>query len=129
MQSSLTSAAAALSFVHAAPVAAAESSGRKRFKLKYAPHFGMFQNHVGEDPVEQIRFMADQGFQAIEDNGMGLGHEHTRTRGVGLIGMRERAQSLAGAFAIGARPGGGTRIHVTIPLPASVEEVSHALAG
>lgn len=40
------------------------------FKLKYAPHFGMFKNHAGDDPVEQIKFMADEGFTALEDNGM-----------------------------------------------------------
>lgn len=41
-----------------------------KFKLKYAPHFGMFKNHAGEDLVDQLRFMADQGFMALEDNGL-----------------------------------------------------------
>jgi hydroxypyruvate isomerase len=40
------------------------------FKLKYAPHDGMFANHAGKDFLDQIRFMRDQGFMAIEDNGM-----------------------------------------------------------
>ncbi len=40
------------------------------FKLNYAPHDGMFKNHSGENFVDQIKFMADQGFRAIEDNGM-----------------------------------------------------------
>src|SRR5690625_4674661 len=40
------------------------------FKLKYAPHFGMFRNHAGNDPVDQINFMADLGFRGLEDNGM-----------------------------------------------------------
>ncbi|MDZ7694059.1 MAG: TIM barrel protein [Balneolaceae bacterium] len=40
------------------------------FNLKYAPHFGMFRHHAGDDPIDQIKFMADQGFTAIEDNGM-----------------------------------------------------------
>ena len=38
------------------------------FKLKYAPHFGMFTNHAGEDLIDQIRFMHDEGFTALEDN-------------------------------------------------------------
>ncbi len=42
---------------------------RRPFRLKYAPHLGMFRHHA-EDPLEQIRFMADQGFTAFEDNGM-----------------------------------------------------------
>ena len=40
------------------------------FKLKYAPHFGIFQNAAGKDPVDQLKFAADQGFTAWEDNGM-----------------------------------------------------------
>ena len=41
-----------------------------RFTLKYAPHIGMFENSAGPDPLDQIRFMADAGFRAFEDNGM-----------------------------------------------------------
>ncbi|MEZ5277283.1 MAG: TIM barrel protein [Opitutaceae bacterium] len=41
-----------------------------QFRLKYAPHFGMFENHAGKDLVDQVRFMADQGFSAMEDNDM-----------------------------------------------------------
>lgn len=40
------------------------------FKLKYASHLGMFKNHAGDDPIDQLNFMADQGFTAFEDNGM-----------------------------------------------------------
>jgi hydroxypyruvate isomerase len=40
------------------------------FKLNYAPHDGMFKNHAGENFIDQIKFMADQGFRAIEDNGL-----------------------------------------------------------
>jgi len=47
-----------------------ESSNAVQFKLKYAPHFGMFKNSAGEDLIDQIRFMADQGFTAFEDNGL-----------------------------------------------------------
>ena len=44
--------------------------GKNKFKLDYAPHIGMFQNSAGKDPIDQLKFMADQGFTAIEDNGM-----------------------------------------------------------
>jgi len=40
------------------------------FHLKYAPHFGMFEAHAGKDLVDQLKFGADQGFTAWEDNGM-----------------------------------------------------------
>jgi len=40
------------------------------FKLKYAPHFGMFRESAGRDLIDQLKFIADQGFRAFEDNGM-----------------------------------------------------------
>lgn len=42
------------------------------FNLKYAPHIGMFKHHVGDDPIDQLNFMADQGFTAFEDNRLRL---------------------------------------------------------
>ena len=42
----------------------------KGYKLNYAPHLGMFENSAGNDPIDQINFMADNGFNAFEDNGM-----------------------------------------------------------
>jgi len=43
---------------------------KHHFKLKYAPHFGMFRENAGEDLLDQLQFMADAGFTAMEDNGM-----------------------------------------------------------
>jgi len=40
------------------------------FKLKYAPGFGMFRQHAGQDPVDNIKFCYDQGFRAMFDNGL-----------------------------------------------------------
>ncbi|MFC1508283.1 hydroxypyruvate isomerase family protein [Candidatus Omnitrophota bacterium] len=45
-------------------------SGKRTFKLNYAPHFGMFKENTGSDFLDQLQFMADQGFTAFEDNGM-----------------------------------------------------------
>ncbi|GLR15666.1 hydroxypyruvate isomerase family protein [Portibacter lacus] len=45
-------------------------NAKHNFKMKYAPHLGMFKNHAGDDPVDQINFMAEMGFRAFEDNGM-----------------------------------------------------------
>ena len=47
-----------------------QSAPKRSFQLKYAPHFGMFQQSAGPDLVDQLKFMHDQGFTAIEDNGM-----------------------------------------------------------
>ncbi|RIV18936.1 xylose isomerase [Fibrisoma montanum] len=51
---------------HSQPASLAKNS----FKLKYAPHFGMFENSAGKDLIDQLKFMADMGFTALEDNGM-----------------------------------------------------------
>ena len=48
-----------------------------QYNLNYAPHLGMFRNHVGNNPIDQLNFMADKGFRAFEDNDM-------RKREVGL---------------------------------------------
>src|ERR1700731_1375132 len=42
----------------------------KPFKLNYAFHDGMFKYSAGKDFSDQIRYGYDQGFLAIEDNGM-----------------------------------------------------------
>jgi len=41
-----------------------------KFNLRFAPHDGMFKAHAGEDILDQIRWAADHGFTAWEDNGM-----------------------------------------------------------
>jgi hydroxypyruvate isomerase len=43
---------------------------KNNFKLLYAPHFGMFKNHAGENHIDQLNFMNEVGFRALEDNGM-----------------------------------------------------------
>ena len=50
--------------------AAARPAAKFDYHLKYAPHFGMFKNSAGDDLIDQLKFMADQGFTAMEDNGM-----------------------------------------------------------
>jgi len=41
-----------------------------KYNLNYAPHLGMFRHSAGDDPIDQLNFMADQGFAAFEDNNM-----------------------------------------------------------
>jgi hydroxypyruvate isomerase len=67
-------AAAALSLAGPGSAAAsfqtAASSKPGKFKLKYAPSFGMFKEHSGDDPIAQIKFASDEGFTAMFDNGI-----------------------------------------------------------
>ena len=65
--------------IMAAPafLGSAKASGMKKpadavtpFKLKYAPGLGMFRQHAGQDPIDNIKFCHDQGFRAVFDNGL-----------------------------------------------------------
>jgi two-component system sensor histidine kinase UhpB len=53
----------------------------------------------------------------IEDDGHGpAATSGAATRGLGVIGMRERAQSLSGTFTLEEGQNGGTRVAVHLPL-------------
>ena len=62
--------AAAMGLAATGTARAAAATTKRRFKLNYAPHFGMFRHHAGNDPLDQLQFMSDEGFTALEDNGM-----------------------------------------------------------
>jgi hydroxypyruvate isomerase len=59
-----------MSAFNAAAATETKKSNRAQFNLKYAPGFGTFTEHAGTDLIDQIRFMHDQGFRAIFDNGL-----------------------------------------------------------
>lgn len=63
-------AAAGMGFPIAGMAGETRSSNAAQFKLRYAPGFGMFKEHAGNDPIDQIKFIHDQGFRAIFDNGL-----------------------------------------------------------
>ncbi len=50
--------------------ATAQTNPSSHFKLNYAPSPGMFKNLAGNDLFDQIKFIHDQGFGAIFDNGL-----------------------------------------------------------
>jgi hydroxypyruvate isomerase len=64
--------AAGLASVAGSALAAEESAAPagKPFKLKYAPSIDLFKQLAGDDMVDRIRFMHDQGFGAMFDNGL-----------------------------------------------------------
>lgn len=68
-----------------------QPSAPRRFKLRYAPHFGMFTAHAGDDLVSQLDFMAAEGFTALEDNGMRarpVADQERIARAMQRLGMR-----------------------------------------
>jgi signal transduction histidine kinase len=57
---------------------------------------------------------------AIGDDGSGF-DTAAHGGGMGLLGMRERAELLGGRLAVESRPGSGTRICAEIPLDLSAK--------
>ena len=51
----------------------------------------------------------------VEDHGAGLGGPRAR-QGLGLVTMRERAGLVGGTLALDPRPGGGTLVHLSVPV-------------
>ena len=99
---------AAFSAAAAAPLAPAlaQSQAQKpapaaggKFRLKFAPHISMFEASAGKDPLDQVRFMADQGFTAFEDNGL-MDRPVAVQEGIGRI-LREHRMTM-GVFVIDA---------------------------
>src|SRR5699024_12807008 len=62
------------------------------YKLKYAPHIGMFKNLAGDNVLDQLNFMADQGFTALEDNSMR--HRNVEQHKAMAKLMEKRAMSM-----------------------------------
>ena len=60
-----------------------------------------------EHDGDQVRFEFDDDGRGFDPAG--------RKRGLGLIGLRERVESLGGKFELNSAPGGGVRIRAVIP--------------
>lgn len=54
---------------------------------------------------------------SIADNGRGFDRAAVKQKGLGLVGMEERARELGGSIRIESLPGRGTRVEVHLPLP------------
>jgi two-component system NarL family sensor kinase len=55
----------------------------------------------------------------VTDAGAGFVTRHARRRGFGLLGIEDRARVVGGRATIRSRPGRGTTVAVTVPIPAS----------
>ncbi|MBI2852490.1 MAG: sensor histidine kinase [Chloroflexi bacterium] len=76
-----------------------------------------------------IRLLLQNSVARIEvtDDGQGFNVEdvlkpHLSGRGVGLMGMQERARLLGGRFNIRSEPGKGTHVTVEVPIPMAEEK-------
>jgi two-component system sensor histidine kinase DegS len=81
---------------------------------------GNVQKHAQASAVEVLLRRNEEGcWLSISDDGLGFDPASANNgggEGVGLIGMRERAELVGGALSIDGGPGRGTRLTLTIPV-------------
>ena len=53
---------------------------------------------------------------SITDNGVGFDVDDIRTKGLGLLSISERLQSVGGRLDIWSRPGSGTQLEIVVPI-------------
>jgi signal transduction histidine kinase len=55
---------------------------------------------------------------SVRDNGVGMASTINHS-GLGLTGIKERVKDINGSASIETRPGGGTVVRITLPVPAA----------
>ncbi|TWT93039.1 hydroxypyruvate isomerase family protein [Neorhodopirellula pilleata] len=78
--------------------ASTKTNQAEKFKLAYAPHPGMFKASAGNDVLDQIRFMADQGFTALEYNGLPSESPEMQTKIGDLLGRLDMQMGVFVAY-------------------------------
>jgi len=101
--------------------------------MPYGPALCLFrvlqealQNVVRHSGATQVQVTvsrdADDLRMVVADDGRGFDTTAPRiTVSAGIANMRERVSSVSGRFVIESRPGGGTRIDVRVPFPATID--------
>jgi signal transduction histidine kinase len=82
------------------------------------------EKHSGARVVKvSVRQYPDRLVAEIHDDGIGFASDHqgrpSRSTGLGLLGMRERAATAGGSLTVDSAAGRGVRIVLQIPLPAA----------
>lgn len=102
------------------PAVQADAEGRSADEVSVAA-FRVLQEaltnvtrHARATRAEVTLRFGDAVELTVEDDGVGPG-EGSAGRGLGVLGMRERARALGGSFSIEPRPGGGTRVTCALP--------------
>jgi signal transduction histidine kinase len=89
-----------------------------------------FRHANGDGQTIAARYSGNEIEVNISDTGPGLGETpaFTESRGQGLLGLRDRVESLGGEFSINSRPGAGTRLTVRFRLIGTAPEAPRANA-
>jgi signal transduction histidine kinase len=80
--------------------------------------------HAAAEHVGVELYRADRRLVlTVEDDGVGFDPAE-RSQGVGLVGMRERAELVGGSLELDSEPGMGSQVRLEIPLAAEEERAS-----
>lgn len=72
--------------------------------------------HASASEIRILLSATEQGVMLrVEDNGKGMDPMDARGRGLGLVGIEERAREMGAGFALNSQPGQGTAIEISIP--------------
>ena len=91
------------------------------------------QNAIKYSGARNIRVQLQGETQRITlniiDDGTGFDVESAAGKGLGLLSMHERAESVGGTLKIVSRKNAGTRVQASVPLAAPAAHVSHTIAS
>ena len=111
-----------------------ETSGRERrlpphievtlFRMAQEAIFNIAQHSRAESSIISLEFAKKTVKLTIEDDGIGfdagrVGELFVKPdgkRGLGLLGIKERAELLGGSFAVNSEPGSGTQVTIAVPI-------------
>jgi signal transduction histidine kinase len=73
------------------------------------------KRHAGaQEAWVRLKFQDDSISLEVEDHGKGFSPD-ARHQGIGLVGMRERAELVGGTLQVLRREGGGTIVRLMVP--------------
>lgn len=81
-----------------------------------------------ERALVRVSFGEDELRLEVEDHGAGIDSARDGRRGIGTVGMRERAELLRGKIEFLRPPEGGTLVRLTVPLAEAAEAMNNGTA-
>ena len=73
------------------------------------------KRHAGaQDAWVRLKYLKDELRLEVEDHGKGFSPQ-VNHQGIGLVGMRERAELVGGTLQVSQRNGGGTLVQLSVP--------------